>query len=878
MPSSTNDGPGRGPFFSVFIRSLGIIALTTGVVAAAVSIQADKTSRTIAEDGVRLLAAEVTTLLADRIGGAVRFRKTQDVEATVGDLMTKDGSKLVSLVVVDAEGQVISEFGSAAPEDTQQLRSLASAATETHQATATGNGFWVAMPVHYGPENEVIGALATIWTPEVFLNTIAAARRRQIIVAGGLFAVLCFFAALYLRHSLSNPLNAMTKRTLSLAEGDLESAVPGLKRRDEIGSTAVALENLREQLSDAALITKDAIFQGAAFQASTDAMILTDIDLKITHSNQALSTLVGAQTRALQHLVPGCSEVSISGHVVDLKRVGLPDSSALPGAKELPVSTDFQFEDQLFAASVNRIPDTSGACVGYVIEVSDVTVRRKAAALLQSLESDQLRADFDADGKLRNANAGFSEALGLARGDSDDLTISGLLTDENGADPMVTLARGRAYVGRMRATTHRRERLFDGSVNPVSDRNGRSIGFILIARDISDAQKALDAAESEKERLEGGRTKVVEILRKAMTELSEGNLRIRIEDDVPEEYEPLRRDFNAAVERLEEAVGLVYDNSASILSEADDIAGAADNLSRRTEQQAATLEEFAAALTQMTASVGSAAERADSANTVVTNARESAEASGEVVQQAVEAMGEISSSSDQISRIIGVIDEIAFQTNLLALNAGVEAARAGDAGRGFAVVASEVRALAQRSSEAAREINDLISASGAQVKRGVALVDNAGEALRKIVGSVTDIANHVSEIAASAREQSSGLEEINGAMGQLDQVTQQNAAMFEETTAATHTLTGEANALVDATRRFETSRSVEANANAARRKGRDDGRSGLRDKSDAAPSRHKHHATESRTHERPTDYKPKSKWQANGNAALAAREDDWEDF
>jgi len=225
-------------------------------------------------------------------------------------------------------------------------------------------------------------------------------------------------------------------------------------------------------------------------------------------------------------------------------------------------------------------------------------------------------------------------------------------------------------------------------------------------------------------------------------------------------------------------------------------------LSRRTERQAATLEETAAALDELTASVRSAAEGAGLANQVVSDAKSSAEASGVVVQEAVDAMEEIQTSSSKISRIINVIDDIAFQTNLLALNAGVEAARAGEAGRGFAVVASEVRALAQRTSDAAREINDLISTSSQHVGRGVDLVGQAGSALQQIVESVSNIAVHVSEIAVSANEQSSGLAEINTAVNQLDQVTQQNAAMFEETTAASHSLTKEAENLSETTAQF----------------------------------------------------------------------------
>ncbi|HSG34049.1 MAG TPA: methyl-accepting chemotaxis protein, partial [Sphingomonadaceae bacterium] len=309
-------------------------------------------------------------------------------------------------------------------------------------------------------------------------------------------------------------------------------------------------------------------------------------------------------------------------------------------------------------------------------------------------------------------------------------------------------------------------------------------------------------AEAARIQLEDAQQAVVQSLSEALNGLAEGNLSVRIESPFSKEYEELRHHFNASVAAIESAVSVVRDNSTTILSEVENIAGAADDLSRRTEQQAATLEEFAASLTELTASVGATADGASQANEVVSTARTNAENSGSVVREAVTAMGEIAESSEQISRIIGLIDDIAFQTNLLALNAGVEAARAGDAGRGFAVVASEVRALAQRSSDAAREINKLISASTTQVKKGVSLVDKAGTALGDIVSSIGDIADHVNSIASSAREQSIGIGEINTAMAQLDEATQQNVAMFEETTAATHTLKSESNALVRATSQF----------------------------------------------------------------------------
>ena len=267
----------------------------------------------------------------------------------------------------------------------------------------------------------------------------------------------------------------------------------------------------------------------------------------------------------------------------------------------------------------------------------------------------------------------------------------------------------------------------------------------------------------------------------------------------------MRHDFNQAVATLEQTLREVSTNTAAIRSGTGEIASASDDLSRRTEQQAASLEETAAALDQITATVRRTAEGSEQARTVVEAARTDARASGEVVARAMDAMHGIEASSRQIAQITGVIDEIAFQTNLLALNAGVEAARAGDAGRGFAVVASEVRALAQRSAGAAKEIKTLIVTSGEQVKTGVELVGETGEALSRIVHQVTDISSTVTSIAASAHQQASGLAQVNTAVNQMDQVTQQNAAMVEETTAAAHHLVQETDALSQLVGRFQLS-------------------------------------------------------------------------
>jgi methyl-accepting chemotaxis protein len=317
----------------------------------------------------------------------------------------------------------------------------------------------------------------------------------------------------------------------------------------------------------------------------------------------------------------------------------------------------------------------------------------------------------------------------------------------------------------------------------------------------AEAERA--ANEAEREAAAQQQTAVVDSLATGLSKLSDGDLAFRLTAAFAAEYEKLREDFNTAMDKLQETMTVVANNTNGISTGSDEIAQASDDLSRRTEQQAASLEETAAALDEITATVRKTASGARQASDVVTAAKGEAEHSGVVVAEAVQAMSQIEASSRQIGQIIGVIDEIAFQTNLLALNAGVEAARAGDAGRGFAVVASEVRALAQRSADAAKEIKALISTSSQHVGQGVSLVGETGKALQSIVTKVAEIDALVSEIAASAQEQATGLNEVNTAVNQMDQVVQQNAAMVEESTAATHSLKGETEELARLISRFK---------------------------------------------------------------------------
>ena len=330
------------------------------------------------------------------------------------------------------------------------------------------------------------------------------------------------------------------------------------------------------------------------------------------------------------------------------------------------------------------------------------------------------------------------------------------------------------------------------------------------ARLEAEAEAGRKAAEEERARQEIETQRYIEAhhtfvtsITEALQRLSDGDLTFRLSNAFTSEYEKIRANFNVSIEKLQQVMLHVNSNTRAIRSGTQEISTAADDLSRRTEQQAASLEETAAALDEITTTVRKTADGATHARELVATAKSDAEKGGGVARQAIGAMGAIEKSSQQIGQIISVIDEIAFQTNLLALNAGVEAARAGDAGRGFAVVASEVRALAQRSAEAAKEIKGLISASSAQVEQGVGLVTETGKALERIFAQVAEMDSIVADIATSAREQATGLQEVNTAVNQMDQVTQQNAAMVEESTAASHTLSQETEELTKLVGRFQ---------------------------------------------------------------------------
>ena len=427
---------------------------------------------------------------------------------------------------------------------------------------------------------------------------------------------------------------------------------------------------------------------------------------------------------------------------------------------------------------------------------TDVTAQKLQSAedrgKIDAVSRAQAVIEFNLDGTIITANENFLQTLGYSlteiKGKHHRMFCEPAFAQSSDyAEFWKKLGSGEFISGEfLRIGKGGRHVHIQASYNPIFNADGKVCKVVKFATDVTQRVNNVDA------------------LSDGLGRMADGDLTFQIREPFQPALEPLRVNFNTANRGLCEAMRSVSENARVISNGSEEIRASADDLAKRTENQAASVEETAAALEEITKTVASSSQRAEEAGQLVAKTKQDAETSGQVVEKAVIAMAEIENSSKAITNIIDVIDVIAFQTNLLALNAGVEAARAGEAGRGFAVVAQEVRELAQRTATAAKEIKGLITASGEQVKSGVSLVGEAGKALSSIVEQVQLINSNVEAIVTGSREQSTGLNEINTAVNAMDQGTQQNAAMVEESTAASHGLAQEAASLFQLLSRFNT--------------------------------------------------------------------------
>ncbi len=624
------------------------------------------------------------------------------------------------------------------------------------------------------------------------------AQAQKTLIAVGLTAVIIGAIGIGIGRWIARPLAQLTGAIDRISAR--EAVIIGYQaRRDEVGDIARGLGRFldEQRLADANRL--EMLFKGRAFATTANAMMIADASGRILFVNEAARALTAHHAAGFASRFPNFDIQTLVGSDASWLLEGANEAPGLmatngPGRSE----RDLNLGASMLSLMVSTVENADASRAGFVIVLEDVTQARKSTTIVGAINVTQVIFEMTADGVILNANdvalLTYGYTLTELRGQHYGMLFKAGLPE---AKTMITRAKAQ---GKLTELHHRRHK--DGqdlwalcNLNCVYNREGKVAGLIAICTDQTEETQALIQREAEARQVAVDQETVVNALSTAMAALAAGDLAHRITSPFPPTYEQLRTDCNAASTGLSETMTQVAKVAQNILTGAKDIAAAASDLSQRTENQAATLKQTAAALDTLTSSVKSATDGTKQAGEKVTSAHREARSNGSVVKQAIDAMGAIQDSSIQISKIIGMIDDIAFQTNLLALNAGVEAARAGDAGRGFAVVAAEVRALAQRSSDAAREIKTLISLSETQVDSGASLVTRSGEVVDAIVLDVAEISGIVAVIARSSAAQATGLAEINAGVSMLDRVTQQNAAMVEQSTAASRLLEEEADQL-----------------------------------------------------------------------------------
>ena len=629
-------------------------------------------------------------------------------------------------------------------------------------------------------------------------------RNRSLLVMG-VAAALALLLGRVVSQSIVRPLTTVSAAMDRIAAQDYDFEVPYRERHDEMGAIAENLEGFRAKLKANEADAKMALFKSRAFSTASAAMMVADRELNIVDYNEALKKLFHDNLSELKQKFPDFDPDRLIGVNIDkFHRDPGHQRRLLADPKNLPLVTDIRVGEAFIQLNIEAIYDDEGHYVGAGLQWRDVRDERVNSGIMEAIRRNQTMAEYDCEFRLIKVNQKFSEIFGWAE-DAYGMTFERLFgPTEDTRIGMERLKGGLTVTRKVERRSKAGAQVWvEVVMNPIFNRQGKLDRIVEIGTDVTRMERGRQKAEAEARTQAEAQRRVVDELSRGLSALADGDLSVALNTAFSEEYEQVRGDFNIARERLHEVVTQLQGAIGSINDGAGRIAQASEDLSRRTESQAATLEETSAALDELSQSVRATASSAGEADKAVRAARSHAEASGLVVAKAVEAMGEIQKSSSQIAQIVGLIDNIAFQTNLLALNAGVEAARAGESGRGFAVVASEVRELAQRSSEAAKQIESLITASTGHVNQGVRLVGETGEALESILTSVSHISSLVSGIASAQEEQSTGISEISIGANALAEVTQKNSAMVDQATAEGQALRSEAGSLAKLASRFK---------------------------------------------------------------------------
>jgi len=638
---------------------------------------------------------------------------------------------------------------------------------------------------------------------------------------------------------LFRPMDQIRSAMEGISQGDMSAAIPSVSR-SEVGRMAGTLLEFKDAFANTTRLK-------LALDTCSSNMMMADQDFNIIYVNGALTSFLSEAEKDIQKELPRFSVAGLIGSNIDIFHKNPAHQRGMVEKMTSQFKTSIQVAGRSYDLVATPIYGANKERLGTVVEWQDGA----AAGLADAISRSQAVIEFQPDGTIIRANANFLGAMGYALEEIRGKHHSMFCEKEYISSPAYrqfweALTRGEAQTGEfLRFGRGGKEIWISASYSPVFDLKNKVVRVVKTATDIT--QMVHTRTENEM-----GMNEAVKVL----TGIAAGDLTRKMELEYKGTFADIKAAVNATVDKLYSMVRQIIDAAQAVNSAASEIASGSSDLSQRTEEQASSLEETAASMEEITGTVKQNSENAGNANDLSAKANKVASDGGKVVEDAVAAMGSIERSSQKISDIIGVIDEIAFQTNLLALNAAVEAARAGDAGKGFAVVASEVRSLAGRSASASKEIKTLINESAGQVKQGATLVNQAGETLKNIISSVGQVSSIVSEIASASQEQATGIDEINTAITQMDEVTQQNAALVEENTAAAASMVEQARDLEKLMGFFTLSESAEA----------DDQHPNIVALKPASTAKAKPAATKART--KPL---PKKANAANGH-------DDWKEF